>query len=185
MSAFPISNPEWVDMSPRYKEDDGSVKNERGWAKEARSGASVDFPVVDRETYLIKDGDTLHFEVCRFWHVECHAEKLANERFIEFGNALMKAGFGILSARQVENEYGSGEWRGPWWEFKTEHGKIRLGWRKRVIDMDFSDVAPMLVVSADTTKSPGFAHAWTLEDVTKFLQLAKEAKSASHAEVRV
>ena len=49
------------------------------------------------------------------------------------------AGIEVQKLHELKNGYGSESYRGPWWLVKTEWGLIQIGWRKRVISIDWED----------------------------------------------
>lgn len=64
-------------------------------------------------------------------------------------------------------------WRNesPWWLAKTPYGLIRVGWRKKVIEIDWSDTgASCDVTRDDVTKTGHLVHAWKLEDAITYLR---------------
>lgn len=58
-----------------------------------------------------------------------------------------------------------------WWFVKTKAGWIEIGWRKRVISIDWSDTPVRAIVTQDdVTKEDTYVHAWTQEDAVKYLR---------------
>ena len=80
------------------------------------------------------------------------------------------AGFPILHTWELANGY----WpdspsydsvRRPWWLFMTDVGLIQLGWRKRVLAIDWAACEVRGVVTdADVTKGDTYVHAYRVED---------------------
>lgn len=68
----------------------------------------------------------------------------------------------IVRTHEMLNQY----WRandvmGAWWLVETLYGSIRIGWRKRVIEIDWSGTPLRQIVTEDqTTKEPMLVHAW-------------------------
>ena len=70
----------------------------------------------------------------------------------------------------------------PWWIVTTSVGRIKIGWRKRVINIDWSETAAGyaddLFPDESVTKGDHYIHAWSYEDaqryVTKIVESAKE-----------
>lgn len=59
---------------------------------------------------------------------------------------------------------------GPWWLVITGHGVIRIGWRKRVIEIDWSDTGRAVEVTKDdVTKEPMLVHAWSYPKALEYL----------------
>lgn len=61
--------------------------------------------------------------------------------------------------------------RDPWWLVLTPRGHVRIGWRKRVIAIDWqaSDVH-FCPTKDDVTKSDSSVHAWTEEKALEYLK---------------
>lgn len=59
----------------------------------------------------------------------------------------------------------------PWWLVRTEFGLLKIGWRKRVIAIDWSDT-PIRneVTKDDVTKSDTDVHAWGYGMAVIYLQ---------------
>lgn len=66
--------------------------------------------------------------------------------------------------------------RSPHWLVKTDKGLIRIGWRKRVLEIDWSDTLIKKIVTEDNvTKSEYLVHAYSITDAVKYLTcLSKE-----------
>lgn len=73
--------------------------------------------------------------------------------------------------------------REPWWLVKTKYGLIQIGWRKRVISIDWLDTdIPALITQEDVTKSPTSVHAWTFVKALEYLtELKKQFDSPKGA----
>lgn len=86
------------------------------------------------------------------------------------------AGFKVDRLWQLENKY----WpkvpeydcaRTPWWLVKTEIGLVEIGWRKRVISINWSDTTIRKIVTEDTvTKGDSYVHAYSLEKAVEYLR---------------
>lgn len=91
------------------------------------------------------------------------------------------AGFTVENHWKIENEYWPdnehyAEMRraSPWWLAQTEFGIVRIGWRKRVISMDWSGtgmkVEPSAVTPDDVTKTDSLAHAYGHGSAVNYLR---------------
>lgn len=68
----------------------------------------------------------------------------------------------------------------PWWLIKTPFGLIEIGWRKRVISIDWSDTAARVVVTSDeVTKDRTSVHAWSEEKALEYLKALRVALEVS------
>jgi len=85
------------------------------------------------------------------------------------------AGFKVSRLHRLENKYWPEayveERRGsPWWLAITEFGPIEIGWRKRVISIDWSDTPVRQEVTKDeVTKSDTLVHAWSYVKALEYL----------------
>jgi hypothetical protein len=87
------------------------------------------------------------------------------------------AGIGVRSEYRIVNEYYGDHpdyadisRAHPWWLVKTDCGLIKIGWRKRVINIDWSDTPVRVEVTADdVTKTDTMVHAWTIADAVRYL----------------
>lgn len=62
----------------------------------------------------------------------------------------------------------------PWFVITTNKGRIKIGWRKRVINIDWSDSiikekANDLFEEEDVTKGDKYIHAWGLEKAKEYI----------------
>ena len=85
------------------------------------------------------------------------------------------AGIKILATPyKLMNEYHSGSsekqyWH-PWWLLKTEYGFIKIGWRKRVIHIEWTDTKIRAIVTKDElTKDECYVHAYTVAKAVEYL----------------
>jgi len=59
----------------------------------------------------------------------------------------------------------------PWWLVKTQSGLIEIGWRKNVMQIDWSDTGVRAEVTKDeVTKDETGVHAWTEEKALEYLK---------------
>ena len=83
------------------------------------------------------------------------------------------------------NEYYRSEYSEPWYIFYTSKGPLKVGWRKRVIHLDWSGFpakmsASELFPSEDVTKGPHYIHAWGFEKLERYVKvLLNESSSKS------
>lgn len=94
-----------------------------------------------------------------------------------------EAGIPVLSRWKIENqywpeveEYEDVRKKSPWWLIKTPKGLIEIGWRKRVISIDWKDTGiRKIVTDENVTKDNYSVHAWSEESAILYLnQLAPE-----------
>lgn len=95
------------------------------------------------------------------------------------------AGIQARSVFQVENAYWPDAYvevrkLSPWFLVTTPVGVVRLGWRKRVLSIEWSDTPIRKILTADdTTKEENLVHAWSYPKAVEYLQaLACELSAA-------
>jgi len=84
------------------------------------------------------------------------------------------AGIEVIKKWKLPNQYWgpSDETQNPhcWWLVKTPAGLIEIGWRKRVIEINWSDTNVKAVITKDdVTKSETMVHAHTKEKALEYL----------------
>jgi hypothetical protein len=78
---------------------------------------------------------------------------------------------------EIPNGYDPESWyysRFPWFIVTTEKGHIKLGWRKRVIEIDWTDSiikheAEYLFPDEDVTKGEKYIHAWGYDKAQEYI----------------
>jgi len=66
--------------------------------------------------------------------------------------------------------------RSPWWLVKTARGLIVVGWRKRVISIDWTDTGIAAEVTQDdVTKDQHWVHAWSYAKAIEYLAALRAA----------
>lgn len=93
----------------------------------------------------------------------------------------LKAIFGnyALYVEETKNEY-SGTVK-DWLIITTSEGRIKIGWRKRVIVLDWSDsdiksLANELFPEEDVTKGSFYIHAWSEEKAKEYLDILMDVE---------
>jgi hypothetical protein len=152
-----IRNDRFVDLSPEYPETDdewkkGLVINEGGWVSES-DGITDD--------YVIQDGDEGFFNVWQYFHSTCNRENLKTSEEQRFREVFTKAGFDVQGMEAIPNQYCGCDSCAPWFVVCTEYGPVTIGWRKRVINIDWNEL------NIPDTHPPGFSYLFEDEDVTK------------------
>ena len=82
---------------------------------------------------------------------------------------------GIIILREWELVDGYDPDRGrSWYLFQTAYGLIKIGWRKRVINIDWSDTGVKAIVTEDNvTKELTFVHAYSDLKAIEYLRNLK------------
>ena len=147
--------------------------NERGWVGD-REGIN--------SSYKVGFDDELFFNVWRFYHKECNRVKLEKDERKSFLDMFKRAGFTGVELKPIPNEYWQNDYSAPWFLAVTEHGVFKIGWRKRVINIDWDDidcggvdVTPYrLFKGENTTKGTHFIHAWGGAKAIEYLSQMRE-----------
>lgn len=105
---------------------------------------------------------------------EAHIEKLKS--------LFTEAGFDTVHVKVIENQYSSDAWywTSPWITVTTSQGIITIGWRKRVINIDWSQTTlcingEELFKGENTTTATDYIHAWSYEKAVEYLKKLKDA----------
>ncbi len=102
------------------------------------------------------------------------------------------AGFTVDKIKPLINGYGyhpddrrwpDGTWMEPWWFVKTEIGWIEIGWRKRVIAIDWTETPVRSMLTQDeVTQDVNCVHAWSEEKALEYLKALKTAAAGYGAD---
>jgi hypothetical protein len=85
------------------------------------------------------------------------------------------AGFEVTNVTKVENNYWPATYvneiaNSPWWEVETPMGTITIGWRKRVIVIDWTKTEFEYIVTNDqVTKDEVHVHAYSYALAVQYL----------------
>lgn len=85
-----------------------------------------------------------------------------------------EAGYGKVGMQQIPNEY-DGSLHRPWFRVFTNIGVIKMGWRKRVIEINYSDSivrenAKDIFKGEEVTMIDQMIHAWGREKAVEYLK---------------
>ena len=126
------------------------------------------------EDYIIQERDEVWFWVWTYYHSSCN--KIVKERneLKYFQEIFAAAGFNKTEFTPIPNQYCPCEHCAPWFDVKTELGVIRIGWRKRVINIEcnWNDLK-QLFPNEDVTKEKNYIHAWGKEKAIEYLTKIK------------
>jgi hypothetical protein len=163
----PIRNDRYIDLTPLpdYK----TLKvNEKGWVGKEKG--------ID-ENYVIQEGDDVYVYVFKFAHYNCHRTAQAKAEKENFLDIFYKAGYKVQDIAAIPNEYCPCTVCAPWYLVKTAVGTFKIGWRKRVINIDWSKTNLQHVMSLftkeDVTKNNWCIHAWGTEKAIEYLATMK------------
>lgn len=89
----------------------------------------------------------------------------------ELDALVLLAGIRPRNVWEAINKYwGNNDTMGPWWLVLTDYGMIRIGWRKRVIEIEWSDTkCAFYATKDDVTKEKYLVHAWNYAKAVEYL----------------
>jgi hypothetical protein len=170
-----ITNSKWVDLSPDPKYPT-LYKNANGFFEGEVNG-----------DYILQEGDKVGFSVVKCYHKKCNREFLNTNETTQFEKCFLDAGFEKeqFELIPIPNEYCHDVENcticANWFNVSTEYGIIKIGWRKRVINIDWSNINDILVCNGniifedqETTKGENYVHAWGNDKCTEYLLKLKE-----------
>ena len=134
-------------------------------------------------------------------HRLCHRLSTAKVAQIRYANVMCRAGLGGLVLEATKNEYYiNDDTQPPWVRIRTSKGDIKFGLRKRVFNVDWSDVvayalrgrlrdasyddreafeaslsAATLFPTEEVTKGSAYIHAWSEDKLVEYLRTVAEA----------
>jgi hypothetical protein len=155
-----VRNDRHIDRSPDPEFPELAV-NKYGWSYN-----------VSRD-YVVQKGDDILLWVNTYYHHLCskrRVERLYREQF----EGIFKSAGVEATLTSIPNEYCPCDNCGPWFTAQMPFGTLKLGWRKRVINIDWSDTGldlQDLFINESTTKGAHFIHAWGVKKAVEYLQL--------------
>jgi hypothetical protein len=169
-----IRNDKHIDLTLKYPDTEKSweksvVVNEHGWLSE-KDGVTDD--------RIIEDGDEGFFNCWKYFHIACRESEVTERTEKQFREILREAGYpSEIVLLPTPNEYGSASYRGPWFTFCYRGEEIRIGWRKRVIEIDWSRVSSPQVralialdfANVDSTHTDTVVHAYEPKVASSYL----------------
>jgi hypothetical protein len=103
-----------------------------------------------------------------------YMKRYANMAGMDMLSLLKMAGFELLEVRELRNQYSTEFHNRPWFAVKTQHGVIILGWRKRVINIEWALTDFRGVVTPDdVTKENYLVHAHSYGKALEYLTILR------------
>ncbi len=130
------------------------------------------------EDYIIQPGDKIFASVWDFKHEECNQLSIIQHGLKLMTKAINNTGMIVVCDNLVmfKNQYHS-SYKEPWYRLKfvnsTGSHEITIGWRKRVINIDWSKSGKdlqHLFTEENVTKSAFNVHAYGYEKATGYLK---------------
>lgn len=178
-----LRNDSFIDLSLAYPDDKSEwartiVKNKRGWVGE-KEGIGND--------YVIRPDDTIGINTWKYYHRACNEEMLEQVETSKFKEVFEKAGFQRIEMNPIHNEYcptpSTCTGCAPWFLVTTEIGTIKIGWRKRVINIDWTEATgkptklrkvPKLFKKEGVTLGETYVHCYGWEKAQEYLGRIRE-----------
>ena len=163
-----LKNEKYIDLSPDPKWPESKV-NEHGWIQ------------VDPEKHIVQEGDAAMFYVWQYFHQRCYAlrkSRLARATFEGLFEKAIERRMALLE--EIPNQYCPCETCPPWFIAKLPYGDIKIGWRKRVINIDWSATGKRLgklFEGEPVTQDDFYVHAYGYEKATEYLKKLHAALS--------
>jgi len=91
---------------------------------------------------------------------------------------LLLSGLEVVAVYEVANGYwGNSAEAPPWWLVLTKAGPVVIGWRKRVISINWKDTPVRAKLTGDdqTTSDLEGCHAWTYAKAVEYLRALQNA----------
>jgi len=107
------------------------------------------------------------------------------------------AGFDVKKTTQIENEYWPKAYvelikSSPWWLMDTQYGTIKIGWRKRVIAIDWQETGYVSEQNGEhtydsitddaVTRGPCDVHAYSVPKAVEYLTTLRRNMDFEEAE---
>jgi hypothetical protein len=164
-SSTQVRNNRFIDLRLEPYYESNSPLNLRGWLGD-EDGIG--------DWYVIQPGDEILFRKMQYFHAECFKEWVTEKTRKEFEEVFRAADVEIMSMEAVPNEYGSYSYRGPWFRVLTSVGQIRIGWRKRVIEICLKGGSPEedcreMIQGEETTITEKYVHARDHEKAAEYI----------------
>lgn len=169
-----LNNKRFIDLSPwtdnpKTELEKTTVKNDNGWVG-TKDGIN--------DSYVIEAGDRISLGKVMYFHTDCKKKYLDIVMSQSFKDIFLNAGYKKLDIAPTKNEYCGCEYCAPWYFVKTEIGVFKIGWRKRVINIEFRPKNPkknkinisQLFENEDVTKGNDSIHAWGYEKAMEYLK---------------
>jgi hypothetical protein len=117
-----------------------------------------------------------------------HEMKLYSEKVSRHYLAILElAEVEVLNKWELPDQYHERQYM-PWLLVKTKYGLLKMGWRKRVMSIEWSDIGFKAkdLTADEVTKEDYLVHAWTvpkaIEYITELFYRIRESNRRDNAE---
>jgi hypothetical protein len=122
------------------------------------------------------DLEKIREEINMEW-AKINEAKEREEHVVELTGLFHLAGFDFIHVETIDSEYCSKSccYKFPWIIVTTPKGRIKLGWRKRVMNLDWSDSdlgidGEKMFADQNVTKGKSYIHCWGKEKAIEYLK---------------
>lgn len=144
-------------------------------------------PKEEEDSLFYRVGD----EIDRLVHLQAKrldpkTEERKRETRAKLRGCFEQAGLAPILMEELPNGYwGADNVEGlgdPWYSVSTLHGRIVIGWRKRVINIDWSACSGLgdgdvLFMPENVTTGPTMVHAWGYEKAAEYLRTLTQERT--------
>jgi hypothetical protein len=171
-----VRNEKFIDLSQDPTCDYPHIVNEKGWRfhHPPFKGERL------TQEYVAEEGDTCSMDVFIYEHSQCNLLRRVRDERKFFVEVFTDAGLPEVVLSEIPNRYwppAYGE-QAPWFLARMPYGNIVIGWRKRVINIDWSDAKKDLLSlfpDENVTKGPHLIHAYGKAKAVEYLKKIHEA----------
>lgn len=108
-------------------------------------------------------------------HIECHRLAVVQHTYEDLKQIVRDAEIPVCSLTLIPSRYHDDkDYFGPWMRVHTPKNIITIGWRKRVMVVDWSEstlnVTTSIFAEEDVTKGEKMIHAWSEEKAVEYLR---------------
>ncbi|MCP4762868.1 MAG: hypothetical protein GY870_13900 [archaeon] len=148
-----------------------------GYGLEIKIGSTVPVDLKNKriQSAIYEASDKIKAEVCAV--IKSNDPKIDYE--IKENRKLLSSSLfkKPIFVEEIPNEYCS-DWccrHLPWFIITTTIGRFKIGWRKRVIEIDWSETvntkdSEELFKSEDVTKGEKYIHAWNIDKASEYIE---------------
>lgn len=173
-----VRNDRWIDLA--IGPDQDKPVNKDGWTDQGKD-------------YIVQSGDEMSVRVYHYFHRNCNMEYKNRIQQETFEDLFRAAGFKSFLVTKTPNLYRNSaeivdcRCCASWFKFTVPAGNIVIGWRKRVIHIDWFDIGiPVPDVPGageNVTCGSGFTHAWGNDKAIEYLTKIRAAIEAAEGQV--
>ena len=132
----------------------------------------------------IEDFHQRHREESPYRHESCHKLASIEEEQEFFKTILERSEIPYTSMKAIPNQYHSGLYDNPWFIVETKWGPLMIGWRKRVISMDWTGSqinhnGDITFKDDEVTTWRTGVHAWGKDKAVEYLRILSKGNLKS------